>query len=384
VVLGAVTGYGSQTATFTPRLAEDFDLGISAFYGLEGNRLSFNDKITVYPGMGSTYGNEVIEPHARNHFQGDLRGGLVLTLMDVWVLNPAIWRQFNLASWVPVDHAPAPPLVKRFFNETSAIPIAMSEFGQKELAEFDPLYVPHGVDTDVYKPHDREESREAIGLPKDAFVVGVVAANKGNPSRKSFSEIFQAFAQFRKRHKDAVLYLHTEITGISEGVPLPSLIEACGLPEGSVLYCDQYRYRFNPLPAELMARVYSGIDVLLNPSRGEGFGVPVLEAQACGTPAIVTDFSAMTEVCGAGWRVEWEREWSGQMSWQARPIIADIAEALERCYSLPASTREALADQGIAHAAKYDADVVTRDYFVPALEEVMRRLRDREPVEVAA
>jgi glycosyltransferase involved in cell wall biosynthesis len=49
-----------------------------------------------------------------------------------------------------------------------------------------------------------------------------------------------------------------------------------------------------------MAKIYSAMDVLLNPAMGEGFGITVLEAQACGTPAIVTDFSAMTEVCGGG------------------------------------------------------------------------------------
>lgn len=379
----SVTGYGSQTSLFAPRLAEHYDIGVSAFYGLEGNRLEFGG-IPVYPGLGNTYGNETIEHHADQHFKGNLRGGLVLSLMDVWVLNVALWRKFNLASWVPVDHKPAPPMVKRFFRETAAIPIAMSEFGEEELAEFDPLYVPHGVDTNVYKPYDQAEARDAVGLPKDAFIVGVVAANKGNPSRKSFSEILQAFAQLRKRHSDAVLYLHTEITGVSDGVPLPTLIEAVGLPEGSVLFCDQYRQRFNPLPPEVMAKVYSGCDVLLNPARGEGFGVPIIEAQACGTPVIVTDFSAMSELCGAGWKVDWEREWTGQLSWQARPDIHDILEALNMCYQLSATTRAQLSKQAVKFAAGYDADVVTRDYFLPALEEVQRRLREREPQTVAA
>ncbi|MDP3937550.1 MAG: hypothetical protein Q8R92_05365, partial [Deltaproteobacteria bacterium] len=56
----AGTGYGQQCGLFAPRLAEHFDLAISAFYGLEGGRLGFGD-ITIFPGLSSTYGNEVIE-----------------------------------------------------------------------------------------------------------------------------------------------------------------------------------------------------------------------------------------------------------------------------------------------------------------------------------
>lgn len=326
----------------------------------------------------------MIEGHARSHFKGDLRGGTVLTLMDVWVLKPDIWRQFNLASWVPVDHSPAPPLVRRFFELTGAVPIAMAEFGQEQLADYDPLYVPHGVDTSVYKPHDTAACREEVGLPSDAFIVGVVAANKGFPSRKCFPQILQAFAEIRKRHENAVLYLHTEMTGRTEGISLPVLIEALGLPEGSVRFTDQYRYQYDPYSPSLMAKIYSAFDVLLSPSAGEGFGIPVLEAQACGTPAVVTDFSAMREVCGAGWKVEWEREWTGQLSWQARPKIADIVEALKASYTLPTSTRDALSQQAVEHAAKYDADLVTREYFLPALERVRERFAEREPVKLEA
>jgi glycosyltransferase involved in cell wall biosynthesis len=74
------------------------------------------------------------------------------------------------------------------------------------------------------------------------------------------------------------------------------------------------------------------MDVLLNPAMGEGFGITVLEAQACGVPAIVTDFTAMREVCGAGWHVKHQPYWTGLGSWQAIPDVDDIVSALEECY----------------------------------------------------
>jgi hypothetical protein len=82
----------------------------------------------------------------------------------------------------------------------------------------DPLYCPHGIDTDTYQPHDRNTVREQVGLEEDAFLVGMVAANKGRPSRKSFSQAFQAFRKFAESHDNAYLYLHTMVNpGLSQG-----------------------------------------------------------------------------------------------------------------------------------------------------------------------
>ena len=75
---------------------------------------------------------------------------------------------------------------------------------------------------------------------------------------------------------------------------------------------------------------------------GEGFGLPVLEAQACGVPAIVTDFTAMSEVCGAGWKVGYDRVWTPMRAWQAWPHVDEIVESLEECYALPGAERREL------------------------------------------
>jgi glycosyltransferase involved in cell wall biosynthesis len=382
----ASTGYAGQTALFTPRLAEHYELAVSAFYGLEGSPLAYGN-FQVLPGLGGSFGNEAIEGHAERWF-GSLRGGLVVTLMDVWVLDPRIWKKLNVACWCPVDHDPAPPRVHNFFNRSGVVPIAMSKFGQERLP--DALYCPHAVDTEVYKPYDRAESRKG-GLPESAFVVGVVAANKGNPPRKSFPEIMQAFAAFRKRHDDVLLYLHTEITGMHDGVEIPKLVEAFNIPPESVFYADQYRQMYDPLPHDSMARLYSSMDVLVNISKGEGFGLPIIEAQSCGTPVIVTDFSAMPELVGGGWLVEYEREWSPQglnplgivAAWHAKPSIEDTVEALESAYRMSAEDRRQTAERSRKHALKYDIETVMEEHMLPTLEKAAERYEDRKPMKLA-
>jgi glycosyltransferase involved in cell wall biosynthesis len=46
------------------------------------------------------------------------------------------------------------------------------------------------------------------------------------------------------------------------------------------------------------------MDVMLATSYGEGFGIPTIEALACGTPVIVSEFAASTELLGDVWLVD--------------------------------------------------------------------------------
>jgi glycosyltransferase involved in cell wall biosynthesis len=370
----APTGYGQQTAIAASCLKEQYDLAISTFYGLEGAPITW-EGIPVLPGLGGQFGDEGLVQHATRFFGGDAKNGLVITLMDVWVLNPALAQEVRMACWVPVDHAPAPPRVGKFLAESGAVPIAMSRFGERMLSELDPLYVPHAIDTEVYKRRNQKAIREKGGFPENAFLVGMVAANKGRPSRKSFSEAFQAFATLLDRHDNAYLYLHTNIShNWANGENLTALLESVGIPQDRVRIADQYSVMYSPYSPKDMAQLYSAMDVLLNPSKGEGFGIPVIEAQACGTPVIVTDFSAMPELCGAGWAVKHTPYWSGLDSWEAIPDVDDIVSALEECYALKPAQREKMAVTARRHALQYDVRRVYKEHWAPTMREIERRL----------
>jgi glycosyltransferase involved in cell wall biosynthesis len=376
------TGYGQQTGLFAPILAERYDLAVSSFYGLEGAPIRW-EGIPVLPGLGGEFGNEYLAQHAQRFFDGDPRGGIVLTLMDVWVLDPKVIAQMNCACWVPVDHEPPPPAVVEFFAQSGAVPIAMSRFGERMLGRLDPLYVPHGIDTQAYQPVDKDSARKGF-FPDDAFIVGMVAANKGRPSRKGFSQALEAFKRFSDAHDNAYLYLHTTLDPkIAGGENLPSLLKALEIPQDRIRIADQYTLLFNPYSHADMAKLYSAMDVLMNPSMGEGFGIPVLEAQACGTPAIVTDFTAMQEVCAAGWHVKYAKTWTGMNSWQAVADVDDIVSALEDCYSQPHNAKVKLSNDARRHALDYDVRKVAKQFMFPALRAVEQRFANQHPVVVA-
>ena len=352
----APTGYGNQTALFVPRLAKrGFDVAVSAFYGLQGASLDWQG-IRVYPCGYHPYGNDVIANHARHWFDGDSLNGLVVTLVDAWVLDPVKLRELRVGCWTPVDHESCPPAVAKVLKDSHCLPIAMSRHGESTIraAGLQPTYVPHGVDTDLFAPRDREESRRLLEWPQDAFVVGMVAANKGTPPRKGFPEAFTAFSDFRSRHKDAMLYLHTEPFGVVQGVNLPNLLRACRVPPEAVRFCDPYRYTMGFAPEHLVT-AYSAMDVLLNPSYGEGFGIPMLEAQACGTPVISTDITSMPEVGDIGWLCSGQRVWTDQGAFQMVPDVSQLVRSLEQAYDIAHRQRTRARE----HALNYDADVVT-------------------------
>jgi glycosyltransferase involved in cell wall biosynthesis len=373
------SGYGEQAALFIPRLQQQgHDLAVACNYGVSSVRLDWNG-LTVYPD-DHDWGNRALATYAEHH-QADL----VIALCDAWVLRPHEWPEgFTVACWAPVDHEPIPPAVYTVLAHDRVRPIAMSRFGETWMRKLglDPCYVPHGVDTAVFQPHpgDKTAVRDELGIPSDVFLAGMVAANKGNPAlpRKAFPQAFDAFARFADKHDDAFLYVHTDAQPSGGGgISLDRLATAVGCPAGRVRFPPDRTWRLG-FPRDAMAYLYSAFDVLLNPSLGEGFGIPVLEAQACGVPVIASRHSAMTELAGAGWLVDGDRLWDPlQDSFWHMPSIGGICDALEDAYQRRGDPE--LSRKAVEFAAGYDADHVTEQFWKPALEK-LAALREAPPL----
>jgi hypothetical protein len=260
----------------------------------------------------------------------------------------------------------------------------MSLYGQRKLQEAGVAahYVPHGVDSGIFKLADQAQARQAIGAPDDGrFIAGMVLANKGAPSRKAFHEQIHAFARFHRRHPDSMLYLHTDMAGLF-GENIAHICDLAGLTAGDYAVVDQMAYIEGQITEEHMANVYAAMDVTLNATRGEGFGIPIMESQMCGTPVIVGDWTSMSELCLGETSQTVEHSatvYTPLGGCQFIPSVDSIDAALETAYQRRKTTRGKKARRALRKLAMaYDADAVVENYWAPVLQAIEAELK---PVE---
>jgi len=374
---GSATGYGVQAQMLVDRLIRHgIDTAVFSNYGLEGQRETVKrpgGKFHHYPKGYKQYSDDVIPVWWQDFVgQNPPKNRALITLYDVWVFNQLEFSD-PIIAWTPLDHVSLPPAVLKFLLRKNVTPVAMSPHGQRQLeaAGIKAHYIPHSVDTKVFKPTEKVygvPTREYMSVPEDAFLVSIVAANKANGivHRKALAEQILAFSMFRERHPDAYLYLHCEPSPAWGGFNIPSLVKACNLDDSCVriLNSDMNRSGY---PAEALAGFYSASDVVLNATMGEGFGVPTIEAQACGTRVISSAWAASADlVAEDGWCVEGQPFWDEpQQAWLQIPNVGALVGALEQAYASP----RGVSHTSIEFASQFDAERVWNWYWMPFLRE---------------
>ena len=374
------TGYGVQSEQVLKRLVRDgHSVAILSNYGQDGTIGSWDSgfgQVRVYPRGAEPYSQDVT-PLNHMHWvnQNKNATNVLITLYDAWVLKGKRYDDLNIASWIPIDHLPVPPAVAKWCAKPNVTPLAMSKYGQGQLRELgiDSFYVPHAYE-DVFIPTfslGGVSGRDYLGVGEDKFVVGLNAANKASGAlhRKAFSENFLAFSLFAKRHPDAVLYVHSDVFGAYGGWNLTHLCEAVGLSKDQVVFVDPIEYLHGSIDQETLAMIYTSMDVLLATSYGEGFGVATIEAQACGTPVIGSNFAATAELVSEdGWLVEGQPLFdNGQNAFFNIPSVPGIVDALEQAYARGRNRSQTSID----FVAEYSAEKVYQKYWKPVMNKLL-------------
>ena len=366
----ASTGYGVQAGLLAHALVQNGHTVInSANYGLHGNPINVNG-IEVVGGNKDLWGNDVIKAH-QQFYQADVTIGLY----DIWAMQNAVLSSLeNYWHWLPLDQTPIPPIIMERLPLVTGI-ITMSQFGYDELSDVnvESTYIPHAIDPTIFKPMDKTEARNIVKFPHGMFIVGMFMANKGSPSRKRFDQQIRAFAMFTRSHPDSMLYIHSDITGHG-GDNLNRLIELAEAQYAvklNVRFVNQYRYGANIIGGNEVATLMNACDVVANATGGEGFGVPIIEAQACGTPVIVTDFSAMPELVVSGYKVGYsDLQYTALESYQCNPSVTEIFEALvTECYTADKSEFRRQFISATTHD-KYAIKTVYERYWKPFINQV--------------
>lgn len=348
------TGYGRVTAVLADAL-------VTAGHGVTvlglGDRVEAHDRrYRILPCAGAAMGEELSAALA------EVRPDVLLTIGDPWMFEsvPAVARPPS-CKWVayfPVDGGPLPAEWAAWVRAVD-VPIVFADFSRRvvgEGAEVWPRVIPHGVETAVYRPGDKERAKARVGVA-GRFVVGTVAANQ---QRKNLPALVRAFAEFARDKKDVILYLHTQVAPGAYW-DIEALVRRFGVEPKTraTLNLDPRR----GVPDETLATIYNAFDLFALPTMGEGFGLPILESQACGVPALVTDCSACSElVPDAFCRVRVKDTLI--MARNVEQAIVDegeLAGKLDRLYR-DRSELERLAGLGAAFARRFGWDGVCRQF----------------------
>lgn len=195
--------------------------------------------------------------------------------------------------------------------------------------------VPLGKD-EIYKPVDKAEARQVaqrLGIDRPyVFFVGNLSA------RKNLVRMLEAFAALRPAiGRDLLFVMSGNVT--YGGGEVMAAIDRLGVG-------DRVR-AVGFVPRDDLPALYSGAEAFLFATLYEGFGIPILEAMACGTPVIASNVSAHPEVAGDAALLVDPRE-SGA-----------IGDALEKILE-NSELRNGLVEKGLAQSARFSWEEMAR------------------------
>ncbi|AWM39103.1 GDP-mannose-dependent alpha-(1-6)-phosphatidylinositol monomannoside mannosyltransferase [Gemmata obscuriglobus] len=155
--------------------------------------------------------------------------------------------------------------------------------------------VPPGVDPERFRPGLAPLSLRTAKRVKLLFVGGTIP-------RKGFDALLAAYQRAFTAADDVCLVVKEMGAGtFYRGQTAEALVRAAQATPGG----PEVLYLTGELADVDVPRLFAACDVLTHPYRGEGFGLPVLEAMACGLPVVVTAGGPTDEFVppAAGWRV---------------------------------------------------------------------------------
>lgn len=318
----------------------EFRVGFLGRGGIASRQLPFPQY--TFP-EHAQWGEGVIE-HAWADFSNNQHG----VIMSIWDASRLLWfaqpqkdalpaplyefltsGRFQRWGYFPVDSSgPGDRLTGASCATISAYerPLAYSIWGSQvmERSIDKPVdWIPHGFNANTFQPRDREAYRTGAGL-NGRLLIGCVMANT---PRKDWGLAFSTMALLRQKHPNLHFWAHVDVMARSYAWDLDALIHDYRAADWTTVTIT------GSMSDKDLSYAYSACDLTILPSLGEGFGFPLVESLACGTPAVHGSY-------GGGAELLPDRQWLVEpVAWRLdtlhnalRPVFepAHWAEAIER------------------------------------------------------
>lgn len=262
---------------------------------------------------------------------------VIITCMDL--IRLCYDEDFSIKSltWYPNHFSPIDLNNKKLLNMFSDI-VSLSPSDYKLIKTSFPNkkchYIPHIID---FKREKKEKNvtRKKYNIPEDTFVIFINCGNYDTENRKSLDVSLLAFEKFIKNN-DGLLFIHSynirkidinnHYTPMSGFLVIEDILQQLTIPKDKIMLHNDIVNHSDILDMMEMS------DVLLQPSKTEGFGLPILEAQLIGIPVITNKFGAMSDYTFNGISVDNVQKsynLSTRGFWTI-PSVSGIANALKK------------------------------------------------------
>lgn len=237
-----------------------------------------------------------------------------ITIHDLSVLEHPEWFQKSFAMWYSL-------LVPNLVRRARAV-FAPSEYVKRKISKRFSLHnvvvTPNGVNLSLFHPGAMQRRYK---LPA-CYILFVGSLEP----RKNLKALLQAWNQIQQDFEDTWLVVAGAQGNVHRSIDLSSDVQR-------VLFLGY-------VEEEALPGLYANAVLFVFPSLDEGFGLPALEAMACGTPVLASNGGALPEIVGS----------SGLVFDLSDP--AALAASMRRCLQ-ESELRFALKEQGLAHAREY-------------------------------
>ena len=292
--VGINTGFAKVAYTVCNALAPTHEVGHVA-HEHQGLSFEFNNKY-----LGTKYwihrGNKNFEQSAAElklHVE-NRKPDFVIGIGEAWGMyqyKDINFKDTQLLMHIPVDGEPLDKTLATV-SQMADLMIPASHYGKK-ICDLNNMptcdVIPHAYDKSIYYPFkqaQRDAARQKFAFKDDDFVVGFVGRQQ---ERKNLMALIIAFEKFARDKSNVKLLLNITIDKYSD-FNLVHMVKFMGLGDKVLVI------KSNNSSERDMAIMYNAIDMYISTSCSEGFNIPVLEAQACGIPCAVSDYSAHVEL----------------------------------------------------------------------------------------
>jgi len=335
------TGYATYAKEILDRLYDSNKYEIAEFsvYGAEDHPQRKEIRWKNYPNMPNKKNPKELEAYnssPENQFGAwkfesvclDFKADVVLSIRDYWMDSFVYKSPYRrLFKWVYMPTVDAYPQNKEWlhvFGSADAL-ITYSRWAleslKSQMADNTNFFkeAPPSA-SERFKPVNKEEHKQNLGIDPSVNIIGTVMRNQ---RRKLYPALFEAFGKFLKKtnNRDTYLYCHTSYPDngwdlgtllheneISSRVLFSYLCKKCNNLEICKFHdaCKQCNNcgNFSSLPvsvnngvsSEVLAQIYNLFDLYVQCASSEGFGLPQVEAAACGIPIATVNYSAMSDI----------------------------------------------------------------------------------------